>query len=74
LDNDDVVDNPDGITRFAVGIFKVLEGAKDLQQNILNVGREDSWIIPFCNGIRMLMQELVEVNFYWKEVKGACLT
>ncbi|RMG81497.1 MAG: hypothetical protein D6707_04745 [Bacteroidetes bacterium] len=63
-----VRDYPDGITRFTMGKFDQLKEAEKLRQKIIKAGQWDAWITPFYNDKRMLMQELIAVNFYGKRI------
>lgn len=63
-----VLDYPDGITRFTQGIFVTMKEAEELRQKIIKSGQKDAWITPFYNGKRMLLEELIAVNFYGKSV------
>ena len=63
-----VLDYPDGITRFTQGSYNTLSEAEVLRQKIIKSGQTDAWITPFYNGKRMLLEELIAVNFYGKSV------
>ena len=63
-----VLNYPDAITRFTQGSFHTLSEAEVLRQKIIKSGQADAWITPFYNGKRMLMQDLIAVNFYGKSV------
>ena len=63
-----VLDYPDGITRFTQGTFVTMKEAEVLRQKIIKSGQKDAWITPFYNGKRMLLEELIAVNFYGKSV------
>ena len=63
-----VLDYPDGITRFTQGSFVTMKEAEALRQKIIKSGQKDAWITPFYNGKRMLLEELIAVNFYGKSV------
>lgn len=64
----DINDYPDGITRFTMGSFRTLQDADDLRQQIRTSGQEDAWVIPFFDGQRIFMEDLIEVNFYKRAV------
>jgi len=64
----DIEDYPDGITRFTLGEFKTIKEANDYRQRIIKSGQDDAWITGFYNGERMLMEELIAVNFYGKVI------
>ncbi|MDF1675918.1 MAG: carboxypeptidase-like regulatory domain-containing protein [Vicingaceae bacterium] len=59
---------PDGITRFTQGNFDKIGEAEELRQKIIQAGQKDAWITPFYNGKRMLLEELIEQNFYQKKI------
>ncbi|MGB0887019.1 MAG: hypothetical protein ACPGSL_02750 [Vicingaceae bacterium] len=59
---------PDGITRFTQGTFDTMIKAEELRQQIIKSGQKDAWITPFYNGKRILLEELIKVNFYGKSV------
>lgn len=61
-------DYPDGITRFTQGKFVTLNEAEALRQKIIAAGQKDAWVTPFYNGNRMLMEELIKVNFYGRMI------
>ncbi len=63
-----IVDYPDGITRFTQGSFNTLSEAESLRKKIIKSGQKDAWITPFYNGKRMLLEELIKVNFYGRSV------
>lgn len=63
-----IVDYPDGITRFTQGSYATLSEAEILRQQIIKSGQKDAWITPFYNGKRMLLEELIKVNFYGRSV------
>ena len=60
----DIRDYPDGITRFTMGVFTTLNEADALRQKIRSAGTDDAWVIPFYNGQRIFMEDLIAVNFY----------
>jgi hypothetical protein len=59
-----VTDYPDGITRFTMGSFITLKEADALRQQIRQAGTKDAWVIPFFDGERIFMEDLISVNFY----------
>ena len=63
-----VLGYPDGITRFTQGSYVTMSEAEVLRQKIIKSGQKDAWITPFYNGKRMLLEELIKVNFYGKSV------
>ena len=68
LGSTDETDYPDGITRFTMGEFITLKSADDLRQKIIAAGQEDAWVVPFFDGNRMFMEELIKVNFYNRSI------
>jgi len=63
-----ITDYPDKITRFTQGLFNTLGEAEVLRQKIIKSGQKDAWVTPFYNGKRMLLEELIEKNFYGKTI------
>lgn len=63
-----VKDYPDAITRFTQGIYTTIGEADVLRQKIIKSGQKDAWITPFYNGKRMLMEELIQNNFFGKTI------
>lgn len=63
-----IIDYPDGITRFTQGNYNTIAEAEVLRQQIIKSGQKDAWITPFYNGKRMLLEELIKVNFYGKSI------
>lgn len=61
-------DYPDAITRFTQGKFTTLNEAEELRQKIIAAGQKDAWVTPFYNGQRMLMEDLIKVNFYGRRI------
>ncbi len=59
---------PDEITRFTQGIFTTIAEAEVLRQKIIKSGQKDAWITPFYNGKRMLLEELIQNNFFGKTI------
>ncbi len=64
----DVTDYPDGITRFTKGEFVTLQNAEELRQKAIAAGVKDAWVIPFFDGERIFMEDLIKVNFYNRSV------
>jgi tetratricopeptide (TPR) repeat protein len=63
-----ITDYPDGITRFTMGEFITLKEADDLRQQIRATGQDDAWVVPFFDGKRMFMEDLIKVNFYNRSI------
>lgn len=64
----EVKDYPDGITRFTMGTFTTLNDADELRQNIIKAGTKDAWVVPFYDGQRLFMEDLISVNFYVRDI------
>jgi hypothetical protein len=59
---------PDAITRFTQGKYITLNEAEELRQKIIASGQKDAWVTPFYKGQRMLMEDLIKVNFYGRRI------
>ena len=55
---------PDGISRFTMRKFKTLKAAEAFRQKIIARGTKDAWITSEYEGKRMLLQDLIQVNFF----------
>lgn len=55
---------PDGITRFTLREFKTIKLAELFRQAVKKKGTRDAWITAVYKGKRMLLQELIALNFY----------
>ena len=55
---------PDGITRFTMKEFKTLAEAEVFRQQVIKRGIKDALITAVYNGKRILLSELILVNFY----------
>ncbi len=64
----EIIDYPDGITRFTMRTFKTLQDAEVFRQVVIGRGITDAWITAVYNGQRILLDELIKVNFYGKSV------
>jgi hypothetical protein len=64
----EIVNYPDGITRFTQFIFPTLKEAEEARQKIIAKGQKDAWITGFIDGKRFTLEELILVNFYGKAV------
>jgi hypothetical protein len=64
----EVVDYPDGITRFTQGQFNGIKGAEEQRQKAINKGQKDAWIVGFVDGKRYTLEELIMVDFYNKNI------
>lgn len=65
----EIVDYPDGITRFTMGgSHTTLKDAEEVRQKFRKAGQDDAWVIPFYDGQRIFMEDLIQVNFYKQEL------
>jgi len=64
----EIINYPDGITRFTQMQYPTLNEAESLRQKILAKGQKDAWITAFINGKRYTLEELILVNFMGKAV------
>jgi len=64
----EVVDYPDGITRFTQLSYKTIIDAEKSRQEIIATGQKDAWITAFINGKRYTLEELIAVNFNNKQI------
>ena len=64
----EVIDYPDGITRFTQLQFKTIKEAEVHRQKTINKGQPDSWIVAFVNGKRYTLEEIILLDFFSKRV------
>lgn len=64
----EVINYPDGITRFTQLRFSTLKEAEVARQKIIAKGQPDAWITTVVNGKRYTLEELIMVNFLGKAV------
>ncbi len=64
----EIINYPDGITRFTQMNFSTLNEAEALRQKIIAKGQKDAWVTAFINGKRYTLEELILVNFMAKAV------
>ncbi len=63
-----VLPYPDGITRFTMREFKILKDAEIFRQECIRRGTTDAWITALYQGKRMLLQDLIEKNFFNQKI------
>lgn len=68
LGQPEVVDYPDGITRFTQGKFEGIHAAEELRQKAIKKGQTDAWIVGFVDGKRYTLEQLIMVDFYNKDI------
>lgn len=64
----EIINYPDGITRFTQLQFPTLKEAEAARQMIIAKGQPDAWITTVVNGKRYTLEELIMVNFMGKAV------
>lgn len=64
----EVVDYPDGITRFTQGQFSGIHTAEEQRQKAIGKGQTDAWIVGFIDGKRYTLEQLIMVDFYNKDI------
>ncbi len=64
----EIVNYPDGITRFTQLQFSTLKEAEVARQKIITKGQKDAWITVFINGKRYTLEELIMVDFLAKSI------
>ncbi|MCD6019881.1 MAG: outer membrane protein [Bacteroidetes bacterium] len=64
----EIVNYPDGITRFTQLSFSTLNEAEKARQKIIGKGQKDAWITAFIDGKRFTLEELILVNFVGKAI------
>lgn len=64
----EIVNYPDGVTRFTQFSFPTIKEAEAARQKIIGKGQKDAWITGFIDGKRYTLEELILVNFYGKAV------
>lgn len=64
----EIINYPDGITRFTQLQFSTLKEAEVARQKIIAKGQPDAWITTVVNGKRYTLEELIMVNFLGKAV------
>jgi len=64
----EVVDYPDGITRFTQKEFTTLKAAEAQRQKAIAKGQKDAWIVAFVNGKRYTLEELIMLDYLGKAI------
>ena len=64
----EIINYPDGITRFTQLQFTTLKDAEKARQQIIAKGQTDAWITGFVNGKRYTLEELIVLDFFGKSV------
>lgn len=64
----EVVNYPDGITRFTQLEFKTIKEAEVQRQKAIAKGQKDAWIVGFVDGKRYTLEELIMLDFLGKSI------
>lgn len=64
----EIIDYPDGVTRFTLLQFTTLKEAEKARQKIIAKGQSDAWVTAVVNGKRYTLEELIMVDFLGKSV------
>jgi hypothetical protein len=64
----EVLDYPDGITRFTQMQFNTIRAAEKQRQKAIAKGQKDAWIVAFVNGKRYTLEDLIMVDFLGKSI------
>ena len=64
----EIINYPDGITRFTQLQFATIKEAEIARQKIIAKGQTDAWITGFVNGKRYTLDELILVDFLGKSI------
>ena len=64
----EIVNYPDGITRFTQLSFSTIKEAEVARQKIIANGQKDAWLTAFIDGKRFTLEELILVNFNSKAI------
>jgi hypothetical protein len=64
----EIIDYPDGITRFTQLQFTTLNAAEKQRQKAIAKGQTDSWIVAFINGKRYTLEELIMLDYLGKAI------
>jgi hypothetical protein len=64
----EVIDYPDGITRFTQLQFQTIKAAEKHRQKAIAKGQKDAWIVAFINGKRYTLEELIALDFLGKSI------
>ncbi len=64
----EVVNYPDGITRFTQMEFRTLKEAEAQRQKAIAKGQKDAWVVGFIDGKRYRLEELIMIDFLGKSI------
>lgn len=64
----EIIDYPDGITRFTQLQFNTLKEAEKGRHKIMAKGQPDAWVTAFIDGVRYTLEELIMLDFMGKSI------
>lgn len=64
----EIINYPDGITRFTQMEFKTLKDAEAQRQKAIAKGQKDAWVVGFVDGKRYTLEELIMLDFLGKSI------
>lgn len=64
----EVINYPDGITRFTQKEFTTLKEAEVQRQKAIAKGQKDAWIVAFVDGKRYTLEDLIMLDFLGKTI------
>src|SRR5690606_40620791 len=64
----------DGITRYMAGYFTKESNANDARGVIKGRGYNDAFVVAYCNGVRISIQEARDIEAGRKDCPGTVLT
>jgi len=64
----EVVNYPDGITRFTQKEYTTLKDAEAQRQKAIAKGQKDAWIVAFVDGKRYTLEDLIMLDFLGKTI------
>lgn len=64
----EIVNYPDGITRFTQLQFTTLKEAEVQRQKAIAKGQTDAWVVAFVDGKRYTLEELIMLDFLGKAI------
>nr|MBA3683110.1 hypothetical protein [Bacteroidota bacterium] len=64
----EIINYPDGITRFTQKEFTTLRDAEAQRQKAIAKGQKDAWIVAFVDGKRYTLEDLIMLDFLGKTI------
>lgn len=65
----EIIAYPDSITRFTLREFKTIKEAEVFRQECIKRGISDAWITAVYKGERKTLEQLIDVEFYGKQIQ-----